>query len=169
MTVAVLNALCAGLALAGAMLLLYASLRRLTGGGSLTRTVAAHGILPPASARLAEPIELVVGLSMCVSWLAGWLPPFLAGAVWYAFLAGYLALVLRKKGRVPCGCLDEESPVTPAKIGRAAVIAVACVAVAGSAPPPDLGLRLVHLPVALFVAALLVLLDRVLALREAHP
>ncbi|MEV8372843.1 MauE/DoxX family redox-associated membrane protein [Kribbella sp. NPDC056861] len=155
--------------LAAALLLLLAASRRATGSGGLTEVVRQHGLLPDRLARqapLGTALEAVAGLAVIVAWLAGLSGVLrIAAAVvagWYLLLAIYLAVLLRKRGPVPCGCLDDKSPVSRLKVGRAGLLAVASVVLAaGLEAPSGLGFRLLYVVLGGFVVLLLTTTDQV--------
>ncbi|MET8001606.1 MauE/DoxX family redox-associated membrane protein [Nonomuraea glycinis] len=154
-------------ALAGAVLLVIAAVRR---RGDLTKVIRAHDLLPSFLVRLtplAGPAEGLAGAAVLAGWLAGEarLVRFAAAAValWYLALAAYLAVLLRRRGRVPCGCLNETSPASPVKVGRAVLLAVATAPlVAGWPPvPAEMGARLLVCGLATVVAGFLIVADKV--------
>ncbi|MEU7894084.1 MauE/DoxX family redox-associated membrane protein [Nonomuraea sp. NPDC049152] len=156
--------------LAGALLLLVATWQRVATGSSLRRVVTGHGLLPRRVAGLvvvAEAVEPIAGLALVAGWLAGRgvLLSVASGivAAWFAGLVGYLWVLMRKRGPVPCGCLDDTSPVSAAKIGRAAMIAAAGTVVASglAVPAAEPLLRAVDLALGAFVAVAMVVTDRV--------
>ncbi|GLW98865.1 MauE/DoxX family redox-associated membrane protein [Microtetraspora sp. NBRC 16547] len=153
-------------ALAGAVLLVVAAVRR----GSLTEVIKAHDLLPVFLVRLAPlvgPAEGLTGAAVLAGWLAGEarLLRFAAAAValWYLALAAYLAVLLRRRGRVPCGCLDETSPASPVKVGRAVLLALATAPLVAEWPPvpAEMGARLLACGLAIFVAGFLIVADKV--------
>lgn len=158
-------------ALAGAALLVIAALRR----GDLTRVIRAHDLLPGFLLRLAPlagPAEGLAGAAVLAGWLVGEarLVRFAAAAValWYLALAVYLAVLLRRRGRVPCGCLDDTSPASPAKVGRAVLLASATAPLVADWPPvpAETGVRLLACGLAAFVAGLLIVADKVAEVRR---
>ncbi|MBB6348124.1 MauE/DoxX family redox-associated membrane protein [Nonomuraea muscovyensis] len=156
--------------LAGAVLLVVAAVRR----GDLTSVVRAHDLLPAFLVRLAPlfgPAEGLAGAAVLAGWLTGEvrLLRFAAAivALWYLALAAYLVVLLRRRGGVPCGCLDETSPVSPAKVGRAVLLALATAPlVAGWPPvPAETGTRLLSCGLAAFVAGFVIIAGKVADLR----
>jgi hypothetical protein len=136
--------------------------------------IRAHGLLPAFSVRLAPligPAEGVAGTAVLAGWVSGAtvLSRFAAAAValWYLALAGYLAVLLRRRGRVPCGCLDETSPVSPVKVGRAVLLALATAPLAAGWPPipAEMGERLIACGLAAFTAGFLIVAGKVADLR----
>ncbi|TMR92460.1 MauE/DoxX family redox-associated membrane protein [Nonomuraea basaltis] len=157
-------------ALAGAVLLVVAAVRR----GNLTAVIKAHDLLPAFLVRLAPlagPAEGLAGAAVLAGWLSGEarLLRFAAAAValWYLALAAYLAVLLRRRGRVPCGCLDETSPASAAKVGRSLLLALATAPlVAGWPPvPAETGARLLACGLGAFVAGFLIIAGKVADLR----
>jgi hypothetical protein len=152
--------LIADVALAGAMLLVVAGVRHLGHGIGV---IKAHALLPGWLVRHATRVEPIIGLALIVSWATGAETAIrcasASAAVWHLLLAGYLAVLLRTRGRVPCGCLDDTTSVSGAKVVIGVLLAAASAALAmGAAPPPeDMIDRLVHLPLASFAAALAVM------------
>ncbi|MDP4504818.1 MauE/DoxX family redox-associated membrane protein [Nonomuraea turcica] len=152
-------ALIADVALAGALLLVVAGVRHLRHGIGV---ITSHALLPGWLARQGSRVEPVVGLSLAAAWLSGAHPAVRAAgalaAVWHLLLVGYLVVVWRTRGRVPCGCLDDTSRVSGVKVGMGLLWAMASAALAaGLAPPPaDLVPRSAHLLPAAFVAGLAV-------------
>jgi len=144
----------ADVALAGALLLVMAGFVR---GDDVAR---GHGLLPAWTIRAAALAEPVVGAAVIAAWV--WGDParhlWLVAAVWHTALAGYLAVLLRVRGRVPCGCLDGVSPVSPSKIAVGGLWAAASAAMAAGAVslPEAVVVRLLHLAVAGFAALLAV-------------
>jgi hypothetical protein len=141
----------------------------------LTEVVRQHGLLPDRLARHAvvgAVFEAVIGSALIVGWLSGsgWMLRLAAGAVatWFLFLAIYLAVLLRRRGRVPCGCLDDKSPVNPVKIIRAMLLAATAAPLAAGlvALPPELASRFLSVVAGGFVVVLLITLDRVTELAE---
>ncbi|WP_062428499.1 MauE/DoxX family redox-associated membrane protein [Herbidospora daliensis] len=157
--------LVADVALAGALLLVAAAF---LGAGEVTR---AHGLLPAWALRAAAVAGPVLGVAVVACWLGGDPGRYVwaAAAVWHALLAGYLLILLRARGRVPCGCLDAVTPVSPAKAGLGAGWAVASAAMAaGAAPVPEtVTVRLLHLALAGFAALLAVVAASVLAVSSS--
>ncbi|MGW0809237.1 MauE/DoxX family redox-associated membrane protein [Nonomuraea sp. NPDC002799] len=158
-------------ALAGAVLLVVAAVRR---RGNLNAVVKAHGLLPGFLVRLTPligPAEGLAGAAVLAGWVTGeaGLLRFAAAAValWYLALAVYLAVLLRRRGRVPCGCLDETSPVSAVKVGRAVLLALATAPVVGGWPPvpAELGVRLLACGLAAFAAGFLIIAGMVADLR----
>ncbi|WP_049556346.1 MauE/DoxX family redox-associated membrane protein [Nonomuraea sp. SBT364] len=158
-------------ALTGAVLLVVAAVSR---RGDLTAVIEAHGLLPAFSVRLAPligPAEGLAGAAVLAGWVSGEavLLRFAAFAValWYLALAGYLAVLLRRKGRVPCGCLDETSPASPVKVGRAVLLALATAPLTAGWPPipAETGARLAACGLAAFMAGFLVVAGKVADLR----
>ncbi|MEV0999495.1 MauE/DoxX family redox-associated membrane protein [Nonomuraea sp. NPDC050202] len=154
-------------ALAGAVLLVAAAVRR---RGDLTRVIKAHGLLPPFLMRLTPligPAEGLAGAAVLAGWVTGEarLLRLAAAAValWYLALTVYLAVLLRRRGGVPCGCLDGTSPVSAAKVGRAALLALATAPlVAGWPPvPAELSARLLACGLAAFTAGFVVVAGKV--------
>ncbi|MDX6235541.1 MAG: hypothetical protein QOG10_356 [Kribbellaceae bacterium] len=173
-----IDALIACFGLAGALLLLLAASRRASGSEGLAEVVRQHGLLPDRLARHAAVgtlFEAVIGSALIVGWLSGrgWLIQLAATAVatWFLFLAVYLAVLLHRRGRVPCGCLDDKSPVTPVKIIRAGVLAAAAAMLASGLPalPPELAARLLYVAAGGFIVVLLITVDRVAELVDAPP
>ncbi|SDK08988.1 hypothetical protein SAMN05421874_10585 [Nonomuraea maritima] len=167
----VFDTLPACFALTGAVLLVIAALRR----GDLTKMIRDHDLLPRFLLRLAPlagPAEGLAGAAVLAGWLLGEarLLRFAAAAValWYLALAVYLAVLLRRRGRVPCGCLDETSPVSPTKVGRAALLALATAPLAMGWPPvpAETGTRLLACGLAAFVAGLLIVADKMADVRR---
>ncbi|WP_440082472.1 MauE/DoxX family redox-associated membrane protein [Streptosporangium sp. LJ11] len=146
--------LLADVALAGALLLVMAGFVR---EDDVTR---GHGLLPAWMIRAAGLAEPVVGVAVIAAWVVG--DPgrhvWGAAAVWHTALAGYLVVLLRARGRVPCGCLDGVSPVSPLKIviGGLWAAASAMMAAGTVSLPEDVAVRLMHLAVAGFVTLLAV-------------
>ena len=161
----------ANVALAGAALLLIAAVRRRTGAAvHLSEALARHRVVPGALSGLAwlmEVAEVAVGVTVLVGWLVAWPVGVRAGAagmvLLYALFAVYLTAVLRRNGRVPCLCLDRDTTVSGASIGRAVLLSLASGALAlGLVAPPDgLVARLAFLPGTALVAFLLVVLTEV--------
>jgi hypothetical protein len=129
-------------ALAGHLLLVAAVLRRLAGRVPLRETLTGHGLLParlrhPAVPAALEAGQLVVGLAGVAAFLGGrsagayWAVSCVLAATLYAVFGGYLTLLLRMRGRVPCGCFGRRDRVGPPTIVRAVGFAVA----AGLAAP----------------------------------
>ncbi|MFC6087071.1 MauE/DoxX family redox-associated membrane protein [Sphaerisporangium aureirubrum] len=153
------------LALAGAVLLVVAGVRHLARGD---RTLRGHGLLPPWMIRVAVLADPLIGLAAITAWLAGdqtvtryaWL----AAATWHAALAAYLTVLLRERGRVPCGCLDTTTLVSPLKIAITVAFFAATAAASPLHPPPDLLTRLLHLPLAAFAALLTTVATKTAAL-----
>ncbi|WP_188196373.1 MauE/DoxX family redox-associated membrane protein [Nonomuraea sp. SYSU D8015] len=148
-------------ALAGAVLLVVAAVRR----GDLTAAIKAHDLLPARLVRLAPlagPAEGLAGAAVLACWLIAEtrLLRFAAAAValWYLALAVYLAVLLRRRGKVPCGCLDETSPASAVKVGRAVLLALATAPlVAGWPPvPAETSARLLACGLAAFTAGFLI-------------
>lgn len=171
-----IDALIACFGLAGALLLLLAASRRASGGDGLTEVVRQHGLLPDRLARYARlgtVFEAVIGALLIVGWLSGsgWLIQLAATAVatWFLFLAVYLAVLLRRRGRVPCGCLDDKSPVTPVKVIRAMLLAATAALLAAGLPalPTAPAVRLLYVAAAGFIVLLLITVDRVAELVDA--
>ncbi|GAA4972362.1 hypothetical protein HD597_007098 [Nonomuraea thailandensis] len=163
----ILDTLAACFALAGAVLLVVAAVRR---RGDLTRVIRSHGLLPSFLVRLTPligPAEGLAGAAVLAGWATGEArllrPAAAAVALWYVALAGYLAVLLRRRGGVPCGCLDGTSPVSAAKVGRAALLALATAPlVAGWPPvPAEPGARLVACGLAGFAAAFVIVAGKV--------
>ncbi|GAA0411878.1 hypothetical protein Acor_15850 [Acrocarpospora corrugata] len=156
--------LIADVALAGAVLLVVAGARHLARAGAVTRVIREHGLLPGWVVRCAVPVGPLLGLAVLAGWAVGadFRYVWAAAAAWQAALAGYLAILLRVRGRVPCGCLDAETRVSPLKIAVGVLWSVASAAMAGGAltPPPDVLARLLHLPLAGFVALLAVVAEK---------
>lgn len=157
-------------ALAGSVLLVIAAVRR----RDLTSVIRTHDLLPAFLVRLAPlfgPAEGLAGAAVLAGWLTGevGLLRFAAAAValWYLALAVYLAVLLRRRGGVPCGCLDETSPVSPAKVGRAVLLALATSPlVAGWPPvPAGTGARLLACGLAAFVAGFVIIAGTLADLR----
>ncbi|MGA4993748.1 MauE/DoxX family redox-associated membrane protein [Nonomuraea bangladeshensis] len=155
------------LALAGAVLLVVAAVRRRRG---MNAVLTAHNLLPAFVVRLAPligPAEGLAGAAVLAAWVTGAAGPLrlaaAAVALWYLALAGYLAVLLRRRGRVPCGCLDDTSPVSAVKIGRAVLLTLATAPlVAGWPPvPEDVGTRLLACGLAAVVAGFLIVADKV--------
>jgi hypothetical protein len=166
----VFDMLPACLALTGAVLLVVAAVRR----GDLATVIRAHDLLPVFLVRLAPmagPAEGLAGAAALAGWLAGEarLLRFAAAAValWYLALAGYLAVLLRRRGRVPCGCLDDTSPASALKVGRAVLLALATAPlVAGWPPvPAEPGARLLACGLAAVMAGFLIVAGKVADLR----
>ncbi|GLX99059.1 MauE/DoxX family redox-associated membrane protein [Herbidospora sp. NBRC 101105] len=159
--------LIADVALAGALLLVAAVFLR---SEEVTR---AHGLLPAWAIRAAGLIEPVLGVAVVGVWL--WGHPgrhvWLAAAVWHTALAGYLLVLLRVRGRVPCGCLDAVTPVSPVKAGVGAVWAAASAVMAtGTVPLPETApVRLLHLALAGFAALLAVVAASVSSVSSSSP
>ncbi|MDF2706715.1 MAG: hypothetical protein K0R62_2367 [Nonomuraea muscovyensis] len=156
--------------LAGAVLLVVAAVRR----GDLTSVVRAHDLLPAFLVRLAPlfgPAEGLAGVAVLAGWLTGEvrLLRFAAAivALWYLALAAYLVVLLRRRGGVPCGCLDETSPVSPAKVGRAVLLALATAPLVAEWPPvpAETGTRLLSCGLAAFVAGFVIIAGKVADLR----
>ncbi|MGI5284918.1 MauE/DoxX family redox-associated membrane protein [Nonomuraea polychroma] len=157
-------------ALAGAVLLVVAAVRR----GGLTSVIKAHDLLPVSLVRLAPlagPAEGLAGSAVLACWLAGEtrLLRFAAAgvALWYLALAAYLAVLLRRRGRVPCGCLDETSPVSAVKVGRAVLLALATAPLIAAWPPvpAETGARLLACGLAAFTAGVLIVAGKAADLR----
>jgi len=172
----VIDALIASFGLAGALLLLLAASRRASGNEGLTEVVRQHGLLPDYLARHAiagTTFEAVIGSALVIGWLSGsnWLIRVAATAVaaWFLFLAVYLAVLLRRRGRVPCGCLDDKSPVTPVKVIRALLLAATAALLASGLPayPAELALRLLCVVAGGFIVVLLITVDRLAELVDA--
>jgi hypothetical protein len=156
--------LIADVALAGAVLLVAAGVRHLVHGPGV---IDGHGLLPPWLIRLVLPAEPLIGAALITAWSAG-SPEAVryAGvvtALWHAALAVYLAVLLRTRGRVECGCLDSITKVSPVKIviGGALAATSAVMAAGFAVPPEDFLSRLLHLPMAAFVAVLTVAVSAV--------
>ncbi|UBU16251.1 MauE/DoxX family redox-associated membrane protein [Nonomuraea gerenzanensis] len=154
-------------ALAGAVLLVAAAARR---PGGVTAAVMAHNLLPRFLVRLAPligPAEGLAGAAVLACWMTGAAGPLrlaaAAVALWYVALAVYLAVLLRRRGRVPCGCLDDTSLASPAKVGRAVLLALATAPlVAGWPPIPDEpGVRLLACGLAAFTAGIVIVAGKV--------
>lgn len=146
--------LVADVALAGALLLVAAGFLR---AEEVTRR---HGLLPFWVIRAAGLAEPVLGVAVIAIW-AGGAPGravWALAAGWHAALTGYLLILLRVRGRVPCGCLDAVTPVSPAKVVIGAVwTAASAVMAVGAVPLPETVLdRLPHLALAGFTALLAV-------------
>lgn len=163
-------ALTATFGLAAALLLLLAASRRAAGAGGLTEVVRQHGLLPERLVRLAPlgtALEAVAGLAVIAGWLAGLtgvLSVAAAGvAGWYLLLAVYLAVLLRRRGPVPCGCLDDKSPVSRLKVARAGLLAAAAAVLASGlqAAPSSVAVRLLYVGLGAFVVVLLTTTDKV--------
>ncbi|WP_062357533.1 MauE/DoxX family redox-associated membrane protein [Herbidospora yilanensis] len=154
-------------ALAGALLLVAAGF---LGAGEVTR---GHGLLPSRVIRAAALAGPVVGGAAIGFWV--WGDPgryaWTAAAVWHTALAGYLLVLLGVRGRVPCGCLDAVTPVSPVKAGVGAVWAAASAAMAaGVVPVPgSLSVRLPHLALAGFAALLAVVAASVWSVSSSSP
>ncbi|HET6295867.1 MAG TPA: MauE/DoxX family redox-associated membrane protein [Kribbella sp.] len=170
-----IDALIASFTLAGALLLLLAASRRTSGNEGLTEVVRQHGLLPDRLARHAiagTAFEAVIGSALIIGWLSGegWLTRLAATAVatWFLFLAVYLAALLRRRGRVPCGCLDDKSPVNPIKIIRATLLAATAALLAAGLPalPSELAVRLLYVATGGFIVVLLITIDRVTELLD---
>ena len=170
-----IDALIASFGLAGALLLLLAASRRASGSEGLTEVVRQHGLLPDRLARHARVgtlFEAVIGSALIVGWLSGGglLLRLAATAVaaWFLFLAIYLAVLLNRRGRVPCGCLDDKSPVTPVKVIRAMLLAATAALLATGLPayPAELALRLLCVAAGGFIVVLLITVDRVTELLD---
>lgn len=170
-----IDALIACFGLAGALLLLLAASRRASGSKGLTEVVRQHGLLPDRLARRAMAgtvFEAVIGSALIVGWLSGggWLMRLAATAVatWFLFLAVYLAVLLRRRGRVPCGCLDDKSPVNSVKVIRAMLLAATAALLAAGLPalPPELAVRLLYVAAGGFIVILLITVDRVAELLD---
>lgn len=151
--------LVADLALAGAVLLVVAGLRRRARGDAILR---GHGLLPPWVIRRAVAAEPLIGAAAVLTWVAGGRAWYVWGpaAVWHAALAAYLTVLLRVRGRVPCGCLDEVSRVSPVKIAFGALLAAASAAACAVPPPQEPVTRLLHVAPAAFAALLVVVATR---------
>ncbi|MFF5213467.1 MauE/DoxX family redox-associated membrane protein [Streptosporangium sp. NPDC000396] len=158
-------------ALAGAALLVYAPVRRRrTGAPGLGETLSHHALIPAALrgyAAWAEGAEGLIGVVVLAGWTLGSEPLLRSGgaamAALYALFAVYLAVLLRRRGRVPCGCLDASGTVTGVSIARAVFLCAAGTLVALGTFTPVAGLlpRLAHLPAGVFVAALLVIAGKI--------
>ncbi|TKK77213.1 hypothetical protein FDA94_38215 [Herbidospora galbida] len=159
--------LVADVALAGALLLVAAAFLR---AEEVTR---GHGLLPSWVIRAAGVAEPVLGVAVLALWVWGdpGRPVWAAAAVWHAALAGYLLILLRVRGRVPCGCLDAVTPVSPAKAGVGVVWAAASAVMAtGVVPLPETApVRLLHLALAGFAALLAVVAASVLSVSSSSP
>ena len=171
-----IDALIASSALAGALLLLLAASRRTSGSHGLTEVVRQHRLLPDRLTRHAAAgtaFEAVIGSALIIGWLSGggWLTRLAATAVatWFLVLAIYLTLLLHRRGRVPCGCLDDKSPVTPVKVIRALLLATTTALLAAGLPthPTELPLRLLYIAAGGFIVILLITIDRVTELVDA--
>ncbi|MEO3808044.1 MauE/DoxX family redox-associated membrane protein [Sphaerisporangium sp. B11E5] len=147
--------LIADVALAGAVLLVVAGVRHLTRGDG---TLRGHGLLPPWLIRCAVLAEPLIGLAAIATWVAGDGTRYAwpAAAAWHAALAGYLTVLLRARGRVPCGCLDAVTPASPLKIAIAVLLSAASAAACAVPPPPEALTRLLHVLPAAFAALLAV-------------
>ncbi|MFD1939571.1 MULTISPECIES: MauE/DoxX family redox-associated membrane protein [Nonomuraea] len=168
----------AALALPGALLLLYAAARRLVRGPRLAGVLRAHRLLPPRLVRHAlwmEAAEAAAGAVAGVAWLAGAAPVFTAGAAvtgaLQAAFAGYLAVLLRERGRVPCGCLDDHALASPASVGRGLVLASGALpaALGLAAPPAAPGERVVLLAGSVLVVLILVVAAQTIDLMASGP
>ena len=158
-------------ALAGDVLLAVAALRGLARPGSLRATLRQHQLLPPAlrgvmAVRAFEAALLAIGsFGMLANLLAGPTinrPANAATAAVYAAFVAYLSVLWRRRGAVPCGCLDGFERVGSASVGRDAVISVAALVLTVRPPELSPGPRWLALAAAAFVAAL------ALALSSAH-
>jgi hypothetical protein len=153
-------ALIADVALGGAVLLVVAGVRHLGRGIGV---IEAHALLPGWLVRHATRLEPIIGLALIVSWAAGAETAVRAAsalaAVWHLLLAGYLAALLRTRGRVPCGCLDDTTRVSGVKVGIGVLLGASSAALSMGVvlPPGDMAHRLVDLPLAAFAAALAVM------------
>ncbi|MEU4405958.1 MauE/DoxX family redox-associated membrane protein [Streptosporangium sp. NPDC023963] len=154
-------------ALAGSVLLVVAAVRR---RGNLAVVIKAHGLLPVTLVRFAPligPAEGLAGAAVLAGWVTGaaGLLRLAAAAValWYLALAVYLAVLLRRRGGVPCGCLDETSPASAVKVARAVLLALATAPfVAGWPPiPAEMIARLLVCGLAAFTAGFLIIVDKV--------
>nr|WP_062343105.1 MauE/DoxX family redox-associated membrane protein [Herbidospora sakaeratensis] len=157
--------LVADVALAGALLLVAAVF---LGAPEVTR---GHGLLPSWAIRAAAVAGPVLGVAVVACWLGGVPGRYVwaAAAGWHAALAGYLLILLRVRGRVPCGCLDAVTPVSPAKagIGIGWAAASAVMAAGAVAPPETVTVRLLHLALAGFAALLAVVAASVLSMTSS--
>jgi hypothetical protein len=131
----VLHATTAG----GQLLLVAAVLRRLRSGPPLVAVLRAHTVLPgwarsaPAATAI-EAAQVAAGVVGAAALLAGsatagqLVASNLVTATLFASFTGYLPVVLRRRGPVPCGCFGGDEPVRPAAIARAAAFTAAPVA-----------------------------------------
>ncbi|MFE3453035.1 MauE/DoxX family redox-associated membrane protein [Nonomuraea sp. NPDC059194] len=172
----------AALALPGALLLLYAATRRLVRGPRLAGVLRAHRLLPSWLVRQAmwlEAAEALAGAVTAGAWLAGsdpvFAPVFAAGAAVTAALqagfAGYLVVLLRRRGRVPCGCLDDSGLASPASAARGLVLALAAVpaALGLAVPPAWLGERAALLAGGVLVGLVVVVVAQMVDLVRSDP
>lgn len=157
----------ATVALAGHLLLAAAVIRRMIRHDPLDRALRAHAILPRVSrygralAVGVEAAQLVVGAGGVVTFVVGgrlsavWTVCCVAGAVLYLAFTGYLTVLLRVRGAVPCACFGQRERVGVPSVVRAGVCAAAMAFAAAQAGLPvlDRPVRLVALAAAVVLAA----------------
>jgi hypothetical protein len=156
--------------LAGALLVLYAVVRRLRSGPDLGRLLAGHAVLPPVVERLAVPLEAAMaGIATLV--LAGFVGggpetrlfrvASAASALLYGAFAGYLQLLRTRRAGTPCGCLDQVGTASAAAVlrslGFAAAAALVALAPSWTAPSWSAPMKATAILAGGFVAALSVL------------
>lgn len=130
-------------ALGAALLLLAGGLGHLREPRLLKATLRAQRLLPSgllAPVSLLTPLtELLTGALAIATLLVPGAPGFLLipQAILYLAFTGYLAVLVRTRPGVPCGCFDARTPASWTTVLRAALAGLLTIAALWARPVPE--------------------------------